>query len=41
MSVGELEGKRPLGRHTRTWKDDIKIHLHKKCGIQVAQDSVV
>jgi len=25
--VGKSEGKRPLGRHRRTWEDNIKIHF--------------
>ena len=28
-SVGKLEGRRPLGRHTRKWKDNIKMDLGK------------
>ena len=27
--VEKLEGKRPLGRHTRRWTDNIKIDLQK------------
>jgi hypothetical protein len=27
--VGKLEGKRPLGRRRRRWKDDIKMDLQK------------
>jgi len=41
--VGELEGKRPLGRPRRRWEDNIKIDLQKVgCGgmdwIELAQD---
>jgi hypothetical protein len=25
--VGKHEGRRPFGRHTRRWKDNIKIYL--------------
>jgi hypothetical protein len=25
--VGKLEGKKPLGKHTRRWEDNIKIYL--------------
>jgi hypothetical protein len=27
--VGKPEGKRPLGRHRRRWKDNIKLDLRK------------
>jgi hypothetical protein len=27
VSVGQLEGKRPLGRPRRRWEDNIKIDL--------------
>jgi hypothetical protein len=27
VSMGKPEGKRPLGRHRRVWKDNIKIGL--------------
>jgi len=27
--VGKLEGKRPLGRPTRRWKDNIKMDLQE------------
>jgi len=27
--VGKPEGKRPLGRHTRRWKDNIKMDLQE------------
>ena len=27
--VGKLEGKRPLGRPRRKWKDNIKLDLRK------------
>jgi len=27
--VGKPEGKRPLGRHRRRWKDNIKMDLRK------------
>ena len=27
--VGKAEGKRPLGRPRRRWKDNIKIHLQE------------
>ena len=31
--VGKPEGKRPLGRHTRRWKDNIKMDLQEVgCG---------
>ena len=41
--VGKLEGKRPLGRHRRKWKGNIKIDLQGVgCGfvdwIELAQD---
>jgi hypothetical protein len=41
--VGKPEGKRPLGRPRRRWKDGIRIDLRKiGCGIvewiQLAQD---
>jgi hypothetical protein len=41
--VGKPEGKRPLGRPTRRWKDDIKMDLRELgCGgmgwIELAQD---
>jgi len=41
--VGKPEGKRPLGRLRRRWKDNIKMDLRKvKCGgmdwIELAQD---
>jgi len=41
--VGKPEGKRPLGRLRRRWKDNIKIDLQKVgCGgmdwIELAQD---
>ena len=41
--VGKPEGKRPLGRHRRTWEDNIKMDLHEVgCGgmdlIKLAQD---
>jgi len=29
VSVGRLEGKRPLGWPRRTWEDNIKIHLRE------------
>jgi hypothetical protein len=28
--VGESEGKRPIGRPTRRWEEDIKINFNKK-----------
>jgi len=42
--VGKLEGKRPLGRPRRRWKDNIKTDLQEvRCGcmdwIELAQDS--
>jgi hypothetical protein len=43
--VGRPEGKRPLGRPTRRWEDNIKMHL-REIGIdganwiQLAQDAV-
>jgi hypothetical protein len=41
--VGENEGKRPLGRSRRRWKDNIKMDLQEVgCGgrdwIELAQD---
>ena len=41
--VGEPEGKRPLGRPTRRWVDNIRMDLHEVgCGymdwIRLAQD---
>jgi len=41
--VGKPEGKRPLGRPRRRWKDNIKMDLQKvTCGgmdwIKLAQD---
>ena len=27
--VGKLEGRRPIGRHRRRWKDNIKVDLRK------------
>jgi hypothetical protein len=41
--VGKLKGKRPLRRHRRRWKDDIKLDLQDVgCGgmdrIELAQD---
>jgi hypothetical protein len=41
--VGKPEGKRPLGRPRRRWKDDIKMDLQEVgCGgiswIKLAQD---
>jgi hypothetical protein len=41
--VGKPEGKRPLGRYRRRWKDNIKIDLQEVgCGcmdwIELAQD---
>jgi hypothetical protein len=27
--VGKPEGKRPLGRHRRRWKDNIKMYLQE------------
>ena len=41
--VGKPEGKRPLGRTRRRWKDNIKMYLQEvKCGdmdwIELAQD---
>ena len=41
--VGKPEGKRPLGRHSRTWEDNIKKDLQEVgCGgkdwIELAQD---
>ena len=30
--VGKPEGKRPLGRPRRTWKDNIKMDLQEVCG---------
>jgi hypothetical protein len=44
--VGRPEGKRPLGRHRRRWKDYIKMELRGigidgENWIQLAQDSLV
>jgi hypothetical protein len=41
--VGKLEGKRPLGRPRRRWKDNIKLDLQEvRCGgvdwIELADD---
>jgi len=41
--VGKPEGKRPLGRNSRRWEDNIKMDLRKMgCGgmdwIEMAQD---
>ena len=41
--VGKPEGKRPLGRHSRRWEDNIKMDLHEVgCGgmdwIELAQN---
>ena len=41
--VGKPEGKRPLGRPRRRWKDNIKVDLQEvRCGaidwIELAQD---
>jgi hypothetical protein len=41
--VGKPEGRRPLGRHRRRWKDNIKMDHHEvRCGgmdwIELAQD---
>jgi hypothetical protein len=34
LLVGKPEGKRPLGRHRRRWKDNIKIDLQEVgCGV--------
>ena len=43
VSVGNPEGKRPLGRPRRRWEDNIKIDLEKVgrgCGdwMEVTQD---
>jgi len=43
--VGELEGKRPLGRHRLRWEDNMEMDLQKVgCGgmdgIELAQDRV-
>jgi hypothetical protein len=43
ISVGKVEGKRPLGRPRRKWKNNIEIHLREiGCGdmdwIDLAQD---
>jgi hypothetical protein len=29
ISVGKLEGKRPLGRRRRRWEDNNKMHLRE------------
>jgi len=41
--VGKRDGKRPLGRHSRRWEDNIKIDFQEVgCGgmnwIELAQD---
>jgi hypothetical protein len=41
--MGKPEGKRPLGRLRRRWKDDIKMYLHEvrygsMDSIELAQD---
>jgi hypothetical protein len=39
--VGKPEGKRPLGRHSRRWEDNIKMDLRGVGGgdwIELAQD---
>ena len=41
--VGKIDGMRPLGRHRRRWKDNIKMDFHEVgCGgtdwIELAQD---
>ena len=41
--VGKTEGKRPLGRPTRRWEDNIKMYLHevgRVCGdwMELAED---
>jgi hypothetical protein len=38
--VGKPEGKRPLGRPTRKWEDNIKMNLQEVgCGgVELAQD---
>jgi len=43
VSVGETEGKRPLGKPWRRWEDNIRMNLHEVgCGctdkIELAQD---
>jgi hypothetical protein len=45
VSVGRLEGKRPLGRHRRRWEDNIMMGLREtgidgKNWILLAQDTV-
>jgi hypothetical protein len=30
ISVGKPEGKRPLGRHSHRWKDNIRMDLRKR-----------
>ena len=42
--MGELEGKRPFGRHRRGWEDNIQVDFQAvRCGgmdwIDLAQDS--
>ena len=29
--MGKPEGKRPFGRPTRRWEDNIKLHLQEVC----------
>jgi len=43
VMVGKPEGKRPLGKHRRTWEDNIKMDLQVvECGvmdwIELAED---
>jgi len=43
VTVGKLEGKRPVGRPRRRWEDNIKMDLQEvRCGdvdwIELAQD---
>ena len=33
VSVGKLEGKRPLGRPRRRWEDNIKMDLQEVEGV--------
>jgi len=42
VSLGKLDGKRPLGRPRRRWEDNIKMEQEMECGgmdwIELAQD---
>ena len=36
----EPEGKRPFGKHRRTWEDNIKMDLHSSPDIEVMMKSM-